>query len=118
MEELYAGCDVLLHPTWFDACAIVVLEAMASGLPVVSSDRNGSAEAIQDGVSGRILPVAGNADDIEAIWLEAVAALAGSRDLRGQQGRAARVAMETHHGMDAYISALETELLKRQPDRG
>jgi UDP-glucose:(heptosyl)LPS alpha-1,3-glucosyltransferase len=118
MEELYAGCDVLLHPTWYDACANVVLEAMASGLPVVSSDRNGSAEAIQDGVSGRILPVAGNADDIEAIWLEAVAALAGSRDLSGQQGRAARVAMETHHGMDAYISALETELLKRQPDRG
>jgi UDP-glucose:(heptosyl)LPS alpha-1,3-glucosyltransferase len=111
MEELYAGCDALLHPTWYDACANVVLEAMASGLPVVSSDRNGSAEAIQDGVSGRILPVAGDAVEIEAVWLEAVAALAGSKKLREQQGQAARTVAEAH-GIEAYIAALEAELVK------
>ncbi len=111
MEELYAGCDALLHPTWYDACANVVLEAMASGLPVVSSNRNGSAELLEDGVSGRVLPVDGDAEATEAAWLEAVAALAGSPALRQQQGRAARAAA-VKQGIDAYVAAVEAELAK------
>jgi UDP-glucose:(heptosyl)LPS alpha-1,3-glucosyltransferase len=109
MEALYAACDALVHPTWYDACANVVLEAMASGLPVISSDRNGSAEVIEDWVNGRVLPVAGDAEEIAAAWLEAVTALVGAPALRHRQGQAARLTA-TAHGIDAYITALEAEL--------
>jgi UDP-glucose:(heptosyl)LPS alpha-1,3-glucosyltransferase len=40
----YAACDLLLSPSWYDAGSNVLLEALASGLPVLSSLRDGSSE--------------------------------------------------------------------------
>jgi UDP-glucose:(heptosyl)LPS alpha-1,3-glucosyltransferase len=41
--EKYYGCaDLLVHPTFYDACSRVVLEAMASGLPVITTTSNGA----------------------------------------------------------------------------
>lgn len=56
-EAVYAIADLLLHPTYFDACANVVLEALACGVPVLSSDLNGSAELLADADVGEVLPV-------------------------------------------------------------
>lgn len=47
--EYYAASDVLLHPTYYDACSNVCLEAMASGLPVLTSTNNGASEVMEDG---------------------------------------------------------------------
>lgn len=38
----YRAASVLLHPTFFDPCARVTLEALACGLPVVTTQRNGA----------------------------------------------------------------------------
>lgn len=51
-REAYAAADILLHPALYDACSLALLEAMASGLPVVASANDGSAELITDGVQG------------------------------------------------------------------
>lgn len=40
-RPLYAAADVLVHPTWYDPCSLVCLEAMAMGLPVITTPRNG-----------------------------------------------------------------------------
>ncbi len=56
-ELIYRAADVLLHPAWYDPCSNAVLEALASGLAVVSSDFNGSAEIIRSGRDGYVLPV-------------------------------------------------------------
>jgi UDP-glucose:(heptosyl)LPS alpha-1,3-glucosyltransferase len=40
MAQLYSACDALVHPTLEDTFGMVVLEAMAHGLPVVVSDDN------------------------------------------------------------------------------
>jgi UDP-glucose:(heptosyl)LPS alpha-1,3-glucosyltransferase len=53
--EYYAGADFFLLPTRFDPCSLVVLEALAMGLPVISTVMNGACEIMQDGVHGRVL---------------------------------------------------------------
>jgi UDP-glucose:(heptosyl)LPS alpha-1,3-glucosyltransferase len=52
---LYRSCDVLVHPTFTDHCSLVVLEALASGLPVITTRQNGAAEFIESEKSGIII---------------------------------------------------------------
>lgn len=51
----YAAADVYVQPTFYDPCSLVVLEALASGLPVVTSRYNGAGELIAEGVEGSIV---------------------------------------------------------------
>jgi UDP-glucose:(heptosyl)LPS alpha-1,3-glucosyltransferase len=45
-RDAYFGADFLVHPTFYDPCSLVVLEALACGLPVVTSRYNGAAEKL------------------------------------------------------------------------
>jgi UDP-glucose:(heptosyl)LPS alpha-1,3-glucosyltransferase len=55
VERFYAAARVLALPTIYDPCSNVVLEALAGGLPVVTSAANGAAEFIQPGLNGAVL---------------------------------------------------------------
>jgi UDP-glucose:(heptosyl)LPS alpha-1,3-glucosyltransferase len=55
LRPWYAAADVLAHPTWYDPCSRVVLEALASGLPVVTTRWNGAAETLEQGRHGEII---------------------------------------------------------------
>jgi UDP-glucose:(heptosyl)LPS alpha-1,3-glucosyltransferase len=46
MREVYCASDFLVHPTFYDPCSNVVLEALLCGLPVVTSRHNGAAELL------------------------------------------------------------------------
>lgn len=46
MPELMRSCDVFLFPSRYEACSLVMLEAMASGLPVVTPSTTGGAELV------------------------------------------------------------------------
>ncbi len=52
-RPLYAASDVLVHPTFFDPCSLVSLEALAMGLPVVTTPQNGAWEqmAMRGGIA-------------------------------------------------------------------
>ena len=50
------AADVLVHPTHYDPCSRVVLEAMATGLPCITTRWDGAAEQIVQGRSGFVLP--------------------------------------------------------------
>ena len=52
VRECYAGSDVFVLPTSYDTCSLVVLEAMAAGLPALTTRQNGAAELITDGRDG------------------------------------------------------------------
>jgi len=41
-ELIYPACDCLVHPSFYDACSLVVLEALASGIPVITTKANGA----------------------------------------------------------------------------
>jgi UDP-glucose:(heptosyl)LPS alpha-1,3-glucosyltransferase len=64
MEEAYAAADVFCLPTFADPCAIATIEAMACGLPVITSRYNGAHELIEHGVSGLILQEPENAAEL------------------------------------------------------
>jgi UDP-glucose:(heptosyl)LPS alpha-1,3-glucosyltransferase len=51
----YAVADVLAHPTWYDPCSRVVLEALSLGLPVVTTRYNGAAEVMEEGRHGVVI---------------------------------------------------------------
>jgi len=55
VENFYAASDIFVLPTLYDAFANVCLEAMACGLPVLTTETNGAAEMICDGINGFVL---------------------------------------------------------------
>lgn len=55
MRDYYAVADALVLPTFYEPCANVVLEAMACGLPVMTTPLNGAAEFIEHQQNGYIL---------------------------------------------------------------
>jgi UDP-glucose:(heptosyl)LPS alpha-1,3-glucosyltransferase len=60
----YMAADVLVHPTFYDACSLVVMEAWASGLPVITTQFNGAAELMIPGRQGVLLEDPKNADEL------------------------------------------------------
>lgn len=62
----YAAADAYIHPTYYDPCSLVLLEAAASGLPIVTTRRfNGAAELFREGEE--ILTVA-DPHDADALY--------------------------------------------------
>ncbi|MBN1882140.1 MAG: glycosyltransferase family 4 protein [Deltaproteobacteria bacterium] len=55
MPPLYAAADIYYHPTFYDSCSLVVLEAFAAGLPVITTVKNGASGAITEKAVGRVL---------------------------------------------------------------
>ena len=60
IDGWYRAGDALLHPTYHDAASLVLLEARASGLPVLASRWDGSSEAVEDGVDGVVVEEPGD----------------------------------------------------------
>jgi len=56
MESVLAAADLFLLPTLYDPFSNACLEALAAGLPVITTTANGFAEIIEAGVEGEILP--------------------------------------------------------------
>jgi UDP-glucose:(heptosyl)LPS alpha-1,3-glucosyltransferase len=51
----YHAADAYVHPTYYDPCSLVVLEALACGLPVVTTRQNGAGELLNHGTNGFIV---------------------------------------------------------------
>jgi UDP-glucose:(heptosyl)LPS alpha-1,3-glucosyltransferase len=55
LPQLYAAADIFLLPTIYDPFSNACLEALATGLPVITTRANGFSEIIQDGTHGSII---------------------------------------------------------------
>jgi hypothetical protein len=71
VPQLMAASDLFVLPSLFEGLPIVVLEAMAIGVPIVGTRICGTREAITDGVTGRLV----EAKDAQALTGAIVAAL-------------------------------------------
>jgi glycosyltransferase involved in cell wall biosynthesis len=56
IPDLLAACDIFALPSLYEGSSLAVLEAMAAGRPVVSSSIGGTAELIEDGENGLLVP--------------------------------------------------------------
>jgi UDP-glucose:(heptosyl)LPS alpha-1,3-glucosyltransferase len=54
-RDAYFGTDFLVHPTFYDPCSLVALEALACGLPVLTSRFNGAGEKLSPPNDGLIV---------------------------------------------------------------
>lgn len=105
LRPFYAAADVYVHPTFFDTCSLAVLEALASGLPVITSCCNGAAEVLSEGVDGFLLSdprdVAGLAELMERLT---------DKSLQVEMGKAARDKSLLHRfesNVDAFCRMYE-----------
>ena len=62
--RFYAAADIFILPTIYDPFSNACLEALASGLPVITTRANGFSEIIEDSVHGSIVAHAGNLVDL------------------------------------------------------
>src|SRR6266478_5460644 len=58
LPRIYAAADIFILPTIYDPFSNACLEALASGLPVITTHDNGFSEIIEDGVHGSIVDCA------------------------------------------------------------
>ena len=116
----YQSCDVFCAPsTGQESFGIVLLEAMASGKPLVASDISGYRSVVTHGVHGLLVPP----KDEQALAL-ALVRLLSDPDLRARMGQAGRAwAAEfswdkvAGRVLDFYDRVLATEPLAKAPQR-
>ena len=86
LHNLYETCDALVLPTRADCFSIASIEAMASGLPVITCPVGGIPEIVEDGASGWLVPTGDGAALRQAIE-KLLADPARAREM-GSRGRA------------------------------
>jgi glycosyltransferase involved in cell wall biosynthesis len=91
MHELFSIHDIFLFPSLMEGLPSVLLEAMASGMPVITAETCGMPDVLEDNFNGLLVPPA----DAPAIE-EAVLRLAKSPDLRQRLGQAAQQTMKRY----------------------
>jgi L-malate glycosyltransferase len=101
VPTVMAGFDVLANPSRSEAFGVVLLEASASGLPVVATRVGGTAETVVDGVTGLLVPV-----DDPAALAEALVALADDPERRRRMGEAGRAMVVADYRWDRCVDRM------------
>jgi glycosyltransferase involved in cell wall biosynthesis len=91
MPALYAAHDVFVFPSLAEGMPLTLLEAMATGMPVISSDAPGMADIVEDEFSGLLVQPA-DVNELAA----AMERMCRSADLRRQFGQAAQQTARRH----------------------
>ncbi|MHC4547594.1 MAG: glycosyltransferase family 4 protein [Planctomycetota bacterium] len=101
-ERLYRAGDVLVHPTHYDTAARVVLEALASGVPAVTTTRDGNADLAREG-GGEVLA---DPRDAEGLAAAVERLLAVDRATRAERARAVAERHPAHTWLDRTVEAI------------
>ncbi len=102
-KDLYFAADFLVHPTFYDPCSLVVLEALACGLPIITTQYNGASELLVPLANSLIIDDPHNAKELAAALAKMARpsyrvtrteyAIAGARDWTFEHHYAALVAI-------------------------
>jgi glycosyltransferase involved in cell wall biosynthesis len=114
IPEILAASDIVALPSRFgEGCPNAVLEAMASGKPVIAARSGGTPEVVVDGTTG-ILHAPYDIDALRA----AIHRLAADPALRRSMGEAGRARAEAEFGVARLVGAyqdLYSELTEHRP---
>jgi len=116
--DLLGTVDVLVHPSLFDAFPTALLEALATGTPIVATAVGGIPEIVDDGETGLLLSAPPNLDELTA----ALRRLLEDPDLRQRMGeRGRRVFAESFtakHWVERLMPVYEAALAGRKKTVG
>ncbi len=107
----YAAADYYVHPTYYDPCSLVVLEAAACGLPLITSRYNGASEMFCDGED--VLLVDNPADDAELAGAMRTLLDDSARQRLGAAARATILQHSFHRNVDQILEIYQ-EILDRR----
>ena len=102
VPEILRGLDCFVLPSLAEGISNTILEAMASGLPVIATDVGGNPELVEAGRTGRLVP----AGDPEAM-ARALIDYANSPEQARAAGRAGRAEVERRFSMEAMVGAYQ-----------
>jgi len=102
VPELLACAAVSVMPSLNEALSNVLLESMAAGVPVVATRVGGTPEAVQDGITGLLVPPG----DVGAL-ARSIDRLLSDREFSERLGRAGRQHVRRHFSLDAMVRATE-----------
>jgi glycosyltransferase involved in cell wall biosynthesis len=95
VQSFLAAMDVLVAPSRRESFGLALVEAMAMGLPVISTRVGGVPEVVEDGVTGLLTPV----EDVAALGA-AIQQLLVNEGLRRSLGQAGSRRFEAHFSME------------------
>jgi glycosyltransferase involved in cell wall biosynthesis len=99
VPDLLAACDVFVLPSLFEGLPISVLEAMAAGKPVVATRIGGTDEAVEDGVTGLLVPPR----DSDAL-AGAIRAVLADKSLAKRLGETGQFRVKQEFGSETMVS--------------
>ncbi|MDD5044347.1 MAG: glycosyltransferase family 4 protein [Candidatus Omnitrophica bacterium] len=111
MPQVYAAMDILVSVSLLEACGRSILEAMATGKPVVAADSGGNPELVKDGISGLLF-----SPRDPGTLTEAIMKLARDRRMAEQMGSSGRRIVEEKFTIQKNaekIEAVYQELLNK-----
>lgn len=95
--------DVFVQPsTLLEGLPVVLTEAASSGLPLIATDIGGSAELVQDGLNGFVVPPANS-----EIIMEKIKFLTESTDERKKMGEESRKIWEQRFTLEKMVNKIE-----------
>jgi len=98
VPEILRGLDCFVLPSLAEGVSNTILEAMASGLPVIATDVGGNSELIEAGRSGELVPAGG----VEAM-AQKIVGYARDRVRAKVAGEAGRLAVERQFSLEAMV---------------
>jgi sugar transferase (PEP-CTERM/EpsH1 system associated) len=98
IPEIMRSLHLYVQPSVAEGISNTILEAMASGLPIIATNVGGNPELLRDGIDGRLFP----AGDVGALGI-LLRQYLGNPDRMGQHGRAARERAVSVFGMDVMV---------------
>lgn len=100
VPELLRSLDIFVLPSLGEGISNTILEAMASGLPVIATDVGGNAELVIDGETGILVPAADPSAMVNAIQY-----YVDHPNVRRQHGLAGRTRVETIFSMHSMVES-------------
>jgi len=102
VADVMRGLNCFVLPSLAEGISNTILEAMATGLPVIATDVGGNADLVRHGATGEIVPAA----DIEAM-ARSLAAMAADPGRAAAMGRAGRLDAEGKFSMQAMVATYQ-----------
>jgi glycosyltransferase involved in cell wall biosynthesis len=102
LRDVWAATDLVVVPSHEEAFSLVLIQAMAAGIPTIAYRTGGPAEILSEGDVGRLVPVG----DVAALAAAIVELLTDAK-LRARYSRAGRAAVVVRFDRNAVITRIE-----------